>query len=88
MPLLTPESHNSSWQIFVQPGVAVAASAAARDIANRLRDEERLKSAAQLAVQQSNFPGLTRGLPESMSNGNAGLALLCSYLDACFPEER
>jgi hypothetical protein len=38
------------------------------------------------AAAQTRFPGSVRWLPAGVARGDAGLALVCAYLDRCFPE--
>ncbi len=61
--------------------------AAARDVSARLSNIERIRAASQLAVQQSAFPITVYWQPCSIAGGNAGMAVLFAYLDACFPAE-
>jgi hypothetical protein len=43
--------------------------------------------AVSTARQQTNFPRTFRWDPVGLAEGDAGLALMCSYADACFPGE-
>jgi lantibiotic biosynthesis protein len=60
---------------------------AALTVAHRLKDPGQGESAAALAATQSEFPLLAHWSPPSIAQGNAGLAVLWAYLDACFPGE-
>ncbi len=81
------EMQQKSWQVMLHADLAASALAIARSVAGRLRDEERLKTACELSVQQSEFPYLIRDYPSRISAGGAGLVCLYSAFDACFPEE-
>jgi hypothetical protein len=53
-----------------------------------LNTPELLARAVAEAPRQSAFANKSCWAPHSLSQGYAGLALLCGYLDACFPNER
>lgn len=72
------------WQVVIDADGAAAAASIAREVARRLGNEECLKTAYELALQQSLYPQQLRDRPWSVAGGNAGLAILCSALDACF----
>lgn len=57
----------------------------ARQVAYRLCDKERLDRAIRLTSEQSPFP--SPWIPHSTAGGDAGLAMMCGYLDASFPGE-
>jgi lantibiotic modifying enzyme len=59
----------------------------ARQVATRLSDERSVAAAVTAARQQTNFPRTFRWDPVGLAEGDAGLALMCSYVDACFPNE-
>ena len=59
----------------------------AREVAARFRDRERIEAASAAAGQQTAFPNSVRWEPYGIAQGDAGLALMCAYLDACFPAE-
>lgn len=85
MQKIPSDARQRSWQIVIDADRATAAASVATDIAERLRNEEHLKMAHELAIQQSQYPHLLRTRPWSVASGNAGLAILCSALDAHFP---
>jgi len=60
----------------------------ARTVATRLNTPELLGRAISESPRQSSFPNKNCWSPYSLSQGYAGLALLCGYVDACFPAER
>ena len=76
-----------SWKVVVQPSLAAAAHAVAREAAARLRDDAVLQTALRLASEQSPSPDVIRWQPVTVAGGNAGLALMCGHLDVCFPAE-
>lgn len=63
----------------------LAAQATAIEVARRLKDRDILDRARCAAVEDSPYPELTRWLPWSLSQGDAGLAVLFEYLEDCFP---
>jgi hypothetical protein len=78
----------ASWKPVVTGSLASSAIAAAHTVATRLTTPECLAQAVAEAPQQSVFPNRVCWAPHSLSQGHAGLALLCGYLDQCFPEEK
>ena len=63
-----------------------AAIHAALHVAGKLTDPRAAEQAAAVASAQSQFPAFNQWCPPSLAQGNAGLALLWAYLDACFPD--
>jgi lantibiotic modifying enzyme len=59
----------------------------ARRVAARLNDPECVATAIGATAEQTIFPRLSRWEPSGLADGGAGLAVMCSYLDACFPGE-
>nr|BBH87003.1 hypothetical protein KTC_17540 [Thermosporothrix sp. COM3] len=59
----------------------------ALDLASRLRQRELLEEAFRRVVHQSHAPHLMAWKPETVATGDAGLALVCAQLDACWPEQ-
>ncbi|HEY2592662.1 MAG TPA: lanthionine synthetase C family protein [Chloroflexota bacterium] len=53
----------------------------------RVTDARCLAAAVAAARQQTNYPSVFRWDPVGLADGDAGLALMCSYVDACFPSE-
>lgn len=76
------------WEPILTGDIAVSAVRAARDVAGRLNSPQLVEKAAEAAVAQTAFPQSTHWIPYSISQGYSGLALLWSYMDSCFPEER
>ena len=79
--------HRSSWDPVLSPSMASRAMRIARDVANRLRDQEHVGLAISAAPRQTAFPRAVRWLEPTLAQGDAGLALTCAYLDACLPDE-
>ena len=59
-----------------------------RDLAQRLGDRQRVSLAVSTAPTQTAYPRTVRWHPPSLAQGDAGLALTCAWLDACFPDEQ
>ncbi len=59
----------------------------AREVAARLRERGNIVAAIAAARKQTAFPRSVSWQPYALAQGDAGLALLCGYLDACFPGE-
>src|SRR3954447_25243286 len=75
------------WAPLTEGNLATRAGSVAREVAERCKSRERLFPAQDSAVQQTTFPGTIYWEPSGVAQGDAGIALMCSYLDACFPEE-
>ena len=56
-------------------------------VAHRLRVPERVEQAAQEAHRETLFPRSVHWTPHSLAQGYAGLTLLWSHLDSCFPNQ-
>jgi hypothetical protein len=65
--------------------VATKALEIAQEVAERLRTRQRLLAANLAAAEQTHYPKTVYWEPLGIAQGDAGLALGCSYLDACFP---
>ena len=72
-------------QPVLQGRLRDAAVEAALHVAARLRVPGEAERAAALAAAQSDFPAFVHWSPPGVAQGNAGLAILWSYLDECFP---
>jgi len=81
----TPSS--ASWSSIVDSNRRAVAMAVARDVAQRTTDAARLSAALAAARRQTRFPESLYWVPFEVAQGDAGLALMCSYLDACLPDE-
>jgi hypothetical protein len=58
-----------------------------RLIATRAADHGLLGAAATAAAGQTQYPRSAHWDPPSVAQGNAGQAMMCAYLDQCFPGE-
>src|SRR5262245_60556871 len=90
MPTILPVNHpvgsaSSRWTRVLDTERANAAIAIATDVANRAVDRHRTAEALALARQQTQFPDSLTWLPYSLASGDAGIALMCSYLQQCQP---
>ncbi|WP_327250124.1 lanthionine synthetase C family protein [Streptomyces sp. NBC_01320] len=57
------------------------------EVADRLRSRKRVAAAVNASVQQTDFPPSASWEPHSLAQGDTGLALMCGYLDSCFPDD-
>ena len=78
----------AGWAPALSGDLAASAISAALTVATRLTTPEVLEQAIAEAPRQSAFADRICWVPHSVAQGHAGLALLCGYLDACFPEEQ
>jgi class I lanthipeptide synthase len=85
----SPESaaRARGWSIELAPDRRADALAAARDVAVRVTDRVRIDAAIVAARERTQFPNSVHWEPSGVAQGDAGLALLCAYLDRCFPSE-
>jgi hypothetical protein len=81
----TKVTRATGWEAVLPSSMAAAAAAVAREVAGRLGDRERVRACAASAKRQTAFPESMRWVPYALAQGDAGLALLCGHLDACFP---
>jgi class I lanthipeptide synthase len=73
------------WRARLGGDQASAAVVVAREVATRLRERERVTAATVAAARQTAYPQSIYWEPHGIAQGDAGLALMYSYLDACFP---
>ncbi len=59
----------------------------ALEVAARLRERDLIEAAIAAAKQQTAFPRSAHWQPYGIARGYAGLAIMCGYLDACFPTD-
>jgi lantibiotic biosynthesis protein len=78
---------STPWTPALGVEQAALALAVARGVAARLRNRELIEAAATAAAQQTAYPQSVYWEPHGVAQGDAGLALMCGYLDACFPDE-
>jgi lantibiotic biosynthesis protein len=86
-PLAESETFQSSWTPALPPEAAARAMGVSNGVAARLRDHHRVQLAAVTAPTQTAFPRTIHWQPTSLAQGDAGMALICAYLDACFPDQ-
>src|SRR6266581_2230842 len=79
------ETDSYSWQVVLTS--SASAVDIARQAAARLREQDRIETAVVAAMQQTAYPKSIHWYPSGVAQGYAGLAIMCSYLDACFPDE-
>jgi lantibiotic biosynthesis protein len=72
-----------AWRPFLEGDLRARAREAALFVAHCMRDPEYVKEIAEVAGQQSIYP--VGWSPTDLASGDAGLALMYSYVDACFP---
>src|SRR6516162_7042239 len=85
--MFVADDRNRRWAPLVGGDVATRAREVAKDIAKRLWDREVLLAANRAALGQTHYPRTIYWEPYGIAHGDAGIALVCSYLDACFPSE-
>lgn len=74
------------WQPAVGGDRRTAALNAASVVAARLRDRALVAETIAAALAQSRYPRTVWWQPESVAQGDAGIALVCGQLDRCFPD--
>jgi hypothetical protein len=75
------------WSQVLGAEQAAGAVTVAREVAARLQDREQIEAANAAAARQTAYPQSVYWEPHGIAQGDAGLALMCGYLDACFPDE-
>jgi lantibiotic biosynthesis protein len=86
-PLAESETFQSSWTPALPPEAAARAMEVSHGVAARLSDHHRVQLAAVTAPTQTAFPRTVHWQPTSLAQGDAGMALICGCLDACFPDQ-
>ena len=71
------------WRSLLEKPVRRRAREAALFVAERMRNPEHVKALAVVTREQSLYP--TDWSPADLGSGDAGVALMYSYLAACFP---
>ncbi len=74
-----------TWTSAVSGARKQAALKVACEVAERAVDRRRVAEALTAARRQAHHPDSVSWLPYSVAEGDAGLAVLCSYVDQCFP---
>jgi hypothetical protein len=80
-------SFGSTWAPTLPPDLALRASGVAQVVAGRLRDQHLVHLAAVTAATQTAYPRTVHWQPISLAQGDAGIALICGYLDSCFADQ-
>ena len=75
------------WRRVLGEEQAAGAVTVAREVAARLRHREQIEAANAAAARQTAYPESVNWEPHGIAKGDAGLALMCGYLDACVPDE-
>ena len=75
------------WRAVLRADQAAATVGVAREVADRLRDRDLVESTIMAAPKQTGYPDSVHWQPHKVAEGYTGLALVCGYLDACFPDE-
>src|SRR5262245_18350494 len=77
----------AEWRTVLDPEQAATAVSMARTVVARLRDPDSVDAAVAAAAQQTSFPKSVHWQPYGLAQGDAGLAVMCGYLDLCLPDE-
>ena len=77
---------SSAWSPLLPPDLAARTQRVVLDVAGRLRDRDRVGLAIAAAPGQTAFPLAVHWQAPTLAQGDAGLAVVCAYLDACAPE--
>ncbi len=80
-------SSKQPWTPLIANKLADKALVVAKQVAERCKDREQVLAANDAALKQTVFPRTIYWEPHGIAQGDAGLALMCAYLDACFPME-
>lgn len=87
-PAVIPAREPRAWTPQLNSAQAARALEAARLIAGRVTSPQGVRAAVELAGGQTAFPQSVYWNEVSLAQGDAGQALLCAQLQACFPDER
>jgi lantibiotic biosynthesis protein len=77
----------TSGASILDPGRRAAAFAVAHEVARRAADPVRIANALAATGGQTRFPRTIYWEPYGIGAGDAGLAVMSAYLDACLPRE-
>lgn len=80
-------ARSPAWQSVLDAERRAAALDVAYEVARRASDPARVEASLTAARTQTHFPQTLRWQPWSIAQGEAGIALMCAYLDACSPGE-
>lgn len=75
------------WKSVLTGDLAATARSVARAVSSRLESREQVTKAIAAAHDQTEFARFLSWTPHAIAQGYAGLSLLWSYLDSCFPDE-
>ncbi|MER7540113.1 lanthionine synthetase C family protein [Streptomyces sp. NPDC097704] len=84
-PTIAVHAAPPSWSSVLTGPQRDAALSVAREVTGRVTDGRRIAEALGKAGRQTRFPEVMRWLPYSVAEGDAGIAVLCSYLDQWQP---
>lgn len=76
----------NAWKPVLTGAAQSAAIDAALHVGRRIADRERVQEAVTASATASRFPQLMEWVPYNIAQGDAGLALMFSYFDRCFPQ--
>jgi hypothetical protein len=77
---------SAAWSPVLSPALRSRALVVGCEVAARSTDRARVAAAVAAAAAQTHFPRSIHWDPAGVAQGDAGLALVCAYLDRCFPE--
>ncbi len=80
-------NESTAWQAIVEGPLRQRALEAARDVAERFRDPDRVVEIAQAASEQYELEPRREWTPLSVVYGHAAMALLFGQMDRCFPDQ-
>ena len=83
----THDGRLGCWTVALDSDRSSAAFAVARDVATRTANPALLAAAIEAASRQTAFPESFGWAPFAVAEGDAGVATMCGYLDACLPGE-
>jgi hypothetical protein len=78
-------ARDRAWTRVAGGDLAAQLLEVAKEVAARARTRERLIAANRAAAEQTHYPKTVHWDALGTAQGDAGIALACSYLDACFP---
>src|ERR1700712_1751047 len=89
VPVLNPGTRRPErrWTAVLSTDRSATAVQVAREIAVRVTRPELVRAAVEKATQQTKFLPSVHWDPPSLAQGDAGQAVLCAYLQRCFPGE-
>lgn len=77
--------YTESWHPTLAATSCATATAVAQEVAGRLRERSQIEAALLAAKDQTAYPESAGWQAYSIAQGDAGLAVMCGYLDAGFP---